>query len=163
MKIGLLSQLTAGLDLSFAFMIVPGAVVFEPLQTIGTLVGFLSCVNPQVGEEVVLLTEPTAALIALERLLPSVSSLVAPELLISQELLRTETAGFVVSTPVMSLLVAVSHSFPIKPLPTLGTHKLFQVQMRLHVGFICVFSRKTFLTDFTCERLQPRMYNFPVI
>ena len=143
-------------------MIVPRAVVLEPLQTVTTLVGFLSSVNPQMGQKVGLPTEPPTALITLVRLLPSVSSLVAAELIIGQELLPTETASFIVLTLVMSLLVTVTYSLSIKPLATLGTHKLLQVQMRFHMDLVGVFPRETFLADFTGKLLQPRMYSFPV-
>ena len=98
--------------------------MFEPVQTVGTLVGLLSCVNPQMGQEVELSPEPAAALLALERQLPSVSSLVAAELLVGQEGLRTETTGFGVFLPVVSLLVDIAHSFSVECLATLRTHKL---------------------------------------
>ena len=144
-------------------MIVPGAVVFEPLQTVSTLVGFLSSVDPQVGQKVEFLLEPPTALITLEGLLPRVSSQVAPELLVGQELLRTETTGvFGVFSPIMSLLMTVTYSFSIEPFAALGTHELLQVQMRFHVGLVGIFPGETFLTDFTGEGLQPRMYTFPV-
>ena len=136
--------------------------MLEPLQTLGTLVGFLPCMHPQVGQQVGFPGESPTALITLERLFSSVSSLVEPDLIIIQELLPTETASFVVQLFVMSLLVTVTHSLSIKPLPTLGTHKLLQVQMRIHMALVGIFPWETFLADFTGKRLQSRMYSFPV-
>ena len=138
--------------------------MFEPVQAVSTLVGFLPRVNPHMGLQVGFPPEPSTALITLERLLSCVSSLVAAELLIRYELLRTETASFGVSISVVSLLVLVSHSLSVEPLTALRTHELLQVQMRFHMGLEGIFpiERLATLKDFTCKGLQPRMCSFPV-
>ena len=91
------------------------------------------------GLQMGFLTEPPTALITLEGFLSSVNCLVAPELLVGQELLGTETAGFVVFSLVMSPLVVITHSFSVKRLTTLRTHELLQVQVTFHMGFVGVF------------------------
>ena len=85
------------------------------------------------------------------------------ELIVIQELLPTETTSFLVQFFVMTLLVIVAHSPPIKPLATLGTHELLQVQVRFHMALVRVFPWEAFLAEFTVKLLQPRMDRFPVI
>ena len=132
-------------------MIVPGTVMFEPLPALPALVRPLPGVDPHVGDHLVPLPEPPPALLTLKRLLSCMDPLVTPELLIIQELLPTETAGFLVLLPVMSLLVTVSHALLVEPLPTLGAHELLSVVVRLHVALVGFFPVEVFVTYFTLE------------
>ena len=148
-----MTGLVGSVCVRFTFMIVPGAVMFEPLPTLPALVRSLPRVYPRVGHQLVSLSEPPPALITTKRFLSCVDLLVLPDLLIVHELLTTEAARLLVHLLVVSFLVRVSNALQIEPLTTLRAHELLSVLVRLHVALVALLPVEMLLTHFALEGL----------